>query len=277
MKCKLVQRRLLGLENPARVPAELRGHLARCERCRDCQSQLLMLESQIPFVPVPGSRGKTRLLRQLMPAPAAQTKVETALPTKLIRVSEPLPSHSPRLPLSYILLLPRRAAALAAAVVLLVLGWWIFHSGTTPPETAITRSRPVVDPLLASLVERDVRLAKAASPRERIEILMDMAQELQDTTRELAQTPTGDQLNGLAKLYEQVVHEGILRQALALPAGERRPVLHPIADRLSRTARSFERLAPRVPAESGKPLQAISAAAQEGNRRLSGLLSEISS
>jgi hypothetical protein len=274
MKCEFVQRRLLALEDPAQVPAEYRAHLARCGICRDWQSQLLLLEGNIPCVPVPPSRGKARLLRRLIEMTRdKETRVEKAVPTTLMKVpAVPAVSQAPTLPLSHVLILPRRAAALAAAVLLFVLGWWIFHSRTTGPELPPTK--PVADPLLASLVERDMRLATAASPRERIEILADMAQELQDATRFLAQAAASDELDGLARLYEQVVHEGILRQASALPAGERRPILNPIADRLSKTARSVERLVPRVPAECGKPLHAIAEAARQGNLRLYGLLSE---
>ena len=274
MRCELVQRRLLGVQVPAQVPADIRAHLARCATCRDWQSNLLLLEENIPLIPVPASRGKGRLLRQLMPTQAAETKVEKTPVTALVKVPAFPVTQPATLRFSQVLLLTRRAAVLAAALLLLVLGWWLFQSRTETPESPPTRATAPADPLLASLVERDLRLATAASPRERIEILADMAQELQATTRTLVQEAASDELNGLAKLYEQVVHEGILKQAQVLPAGERRSVLNPIAARLSRTALSFERLVQRMPAPCSKPLQMIGAAAREGNRRLYGLLSE---
>jgi hypothetical protein len=158
-------------------------------------------------------------------------------------------------------------------VVLGGIGWWM-SNGSDAPQPEPPREKPATDPLLASLLQRDLRLATATSPRERIEILADMAQELQDAIRLLAQAAGGEPLEGMATLYDQVVRDGIIKQAQALADNERRPILNPIADRLARTARSVERLAGKVPAEHSKPLHTIAAAAREGNRHLYALVAK---
>jgi hypothetical protein len=161
---------------------------------------------------------------------------------------------------------------LAAAVLLAILGWWGVASWPESPVPA--QPRPAYDPLLASVMQRDLQLARANSPRERIEILADLADDLRSATRILAQASAGEKLTALAQLYKQVILDGIIQQAEALPAAERRQVLDPIAKRLSRADREVKRLVERVPAEYTPVLDMIAAAAHEGNRRLHALLRE---
>jgi hypothetical protein len=274
MNCTFVQGRLLSLEDPSWVPEELRCHLEFCDHCRDWHDQLLLLEQHVSQVPVPRSRAKSRFLRQFLQesskevAPQSVPAERSSARPRLLPLPLPaVPAVGPRL---------SRAAGLAAAVVLIVLGWWIFSQRTSVSEPAPSAVKAGADPLLASLVQRDIRLATAHTPRERLEILADMAQELQDTTRTLAQAVSGEQLQGLASLYDQLVREGIVKQAQALPAGER-PMLRPLADRFARTAHTFEQLGQKLPATLSGPLQTVVAAAREGNRHLFGLLAEAGS
>ena len=85
------------------------------------------------------------------------------------------------------------------------------------------------------------------------------------------------ELEVLARLYERVIREGIVEQARALPAGDRRSILAPIAERLARTARQIDRLLQKVSPEKSWPLQNMGSAAREGNRRLYTLVTEVRS
>jgi hypothetical protein len=122
--------------------------------------------------------------------------------------------------------------------------------------------------LLEKLLERDLRLANAATQRERVEALADLADDLQGETRELALDAEEADLKTLSELYGQVVREGIVARAQALPAAERREVLAPIADRLLKAGKAAEILAQNVTSDSAKSLKAIAKAAGDGHREL---------
>jgi hypothetical protein len=130
----------------------------------------------------------------------------------------------------------------------------------------------ISDPLLANLLERDLRLASATTPRERIEILADLAEDLRQGTQQIAPAATQEELKAIACLYEQVVRDGIVKQAQALPATDRERVLDPIALRLDQTASQVDRLAREVSAQRAEQLQAIITSAHEGKRALCALL-----
>jgi hypothetical protein len=66
MRCEVVRLRLLSALDPARTPADVRAHLAGCEFCRDWHEDLCTFEQHVPYLPVPTSRGKAKLLKRLL-------------------------------------------------------------------------------------------------------------------------------------------------------------------------------------------------------------------
>jgi hypothetical protein len=115
MNCTIVQRRLLSLTSPERVPTNLRAHLAHCGVCREWHNQLILVERHISLLPIPRSNGKSRLMRLLLQenAPAnngSETLPQAAAPT-------PLPVGDARSPT----LLPTRTLVLGAAAAMLVI------------------------------------------------------------------------------------------------------------------------------------------------------------
>ncbi len=292
MRCEVVQRRLLGIEDPSQTSADVRAHLARCEACRDWQAQLVQLERHVPFLPVPRSRGKSDLLYRLVREGVAKSRErveecasgsEAAQPRELVGATEhprPAPTRFNSLTLSLsrsLTLLRSHAptlARIAALILLVVIAWWLWPSGRNNPFAPNPHNPPAPEPLLASLVQRDLRLAGATTPRERIQILADLAGDLHQETQTLTQEAAEEELAALAKLYEQVVYDGILKQAMALPANERRPILNPIADRLAQTATAVDRLVQEGPAKCTQPLHDIATVARKGNRQLATLLRE---
>ncbi|HXG09512.1 MAG TPA: hypothetical protein VNK04_06955 [Gemmataceae bacterium] len=260
MKCKTVQTCLLGLERPDRPPPDAAAHLARCAVCQEWQQRLLQLEQAVPLLPVPPSAGKSRLLARIRAAPPAWPVVSP--PRGPAAPEPPWVRHERRL---------RRlalASALTAALVLIAVGLWVWRYAVETPGAP--RPAPAEDALLASLMRRNVKLATATTPRQRLETLAELANDLQGETRALAPVASADpaDLDELALLYRRVVREGILVQAQALPAADRPAVLGSIARGLERVGSEAEELAGRVPANSARPLRDIAAAAREGGDRL---------
>jgi hypothetical protein len=115
MNCTVVQRRLLSITNPERVPSTLRAHLAYCGACREWHNELVLVERHIPLLPVPRSNGKTKLMRRLLQEDAMAGLNTAAGPQTAAHSRSALHSAT---------LLPTRTVVLgvAAALLLLVLG-----------------------------------------------------------------------------------------------------------------------------------------------------------
>jgi hypothetical protein len=117
MKCEIIQRRLLSIPDPERMPNHLRAHLAYCGACREWHDHLLLLERHIPLLPVPRSNGKRELMRRLLQEQAPRERGDMGPKS---RPDAPTLSHSHSATLlhSRTLLL-----GVAAALLLIALGW----------------------------------------------------------------------------------------------------------------------------------------------------------
>jgi hypothetical protein len=107
--------------------------------------------------------------------------------------------------------------------------------------------------LTAKLVDCDLKLAAPESKRERVLALVEMAEALQHETQFLTRAKSAapaDAMNMLAKLYQQVVNDGILPHAQDLPAEERDEMLKNLAERLAKAERDALKLAKQVPASA---------------------------
>jgi hypothetical protein len=265
MTCKVVRTCLLSLEQPDRPPPEAADHLAACGSCREWHRRLVRLERGVAQLPVPASGARSRLLaRILTEAPARPAPQGAYAP----RSAEPAwKRHERRLKRLAI------AAALSAALLLVAVGLWAWrlaHENTPAPP-----SRPAVtgDPLLAKLMEQNIRLAGARTPRQRVEALRDLADDLHSEARSLTLADLGrnDDLEKLAGLYEKVVRDGLVKQARALPAAEHAELLTAIARRLGEVSTEADRQAEQTP-ERAAALRTIAAAARDGNRQLRELV-----
>jgi hypothetical protein len=258
MNCRSLQRWLLQAEDPVRLPAEVREHLLECPACRRLQSRLVRIEQHAGRLPVPPSTAKADFVREfLAPARGAGFQPAAGAPGRL----EAYPTR------------PWRYVAAAAAAVLFLVGAGLallaLRPHTTPNETAPIVNRPLLD----SVLERDLRLAKAATQRERVEALAELAGDLHTETQILAPAATAEDLDALAQLYAQVVRDGLVPGAWSVPQTERREVLGPIARRLAETATAADQRARQVPA-SAPALLAIAQAARDGDGALRKLIPE---
>jgi hypothetical protein len=160
---------------------------------------------------------------------------------------------------------------LAAAVLVMIGGWWLLRNGggDQPPGRLVVAAAPHVPyPLLAKLMQRDLVLASARTSEERIRTLADLADDLHGETQVLAPLAPAKDLGALAQLYQEVVKDGIVKQAQSLHGTERRRVLDPIAQRLALAGREAARWAGEVPADSGEPLRAMAAVARTSSAEL---------
>jgi hypothetical protein len=61
--------------DPARPSPDVRDHLDECEYCRDWHNDLCLFERSVPYLPVPRSRGKAKVLERLLsPSDKLNTK-----------------------------------------------------------------------------------------------------------------------------------------------------------------------------------------------------------
>jgi hypothetical protein len=155
----------------------------------------------------------------------------------------------------------------------LLLGLMLMRGRT--PEDHLDEVAEVDQELVTRLADLDVRLAEADTPRKRVEALADMAESLRQQGQALRRADDGaEEMGEVARLYEQVVREGVVARARQLPPAERRQVLDPIVRRLARAERESRRLAGRPDTPAPGPLLRIADAARQGDRELRDLMEE---
>jgi hypothetical protein len=137
----------------------------------------------------------------------------------------PGPSWNP----AFRLVHARLLGAVAAALLLLAAGWWLWSSRQEPTTNSAPPSA-AEGPLLGSVIERDVRLAGAETPRQRYAILTDLAGDLHLERQTLTQVSADEDLTTLAQLYDLVLREGVQIQAGLVPPDERATIPPPAAD-----------------------------------------------
>lgn len=275
MNCSQCQRQLL----EEQAGPEVEAHLAECMACRQWHKMLLQIESQVPLLPVPPSIRKAQLqdelIREAAPAPATMPMPRATIPM-------PVSAPAPAAPSPSIIRFPWRklamgAGGLAAAGVLIACGIFLGNM-LSPPRNQNLQAlikNGVADTTLASkLIQLDMQLARSDSPRERVETLAKLAQNLEGESRSLAEVAKPKELQTLAKLYSKVVEEGLVARARKLPIAERQRVLDPILGQLMVAKKEAEQMAQKAAPESALPFQVIAAAARNGDLQLRKLMEE---
>ncbi len=273
MNCELSQRRLLEALSPDEPPPEVAAHLADCAACRAWQQQLVRIERHVPLLPTPLSTRKERFLRSL--------KNEPDLPS--------LPSRRPVRRRRLLRPVYWGVGGVAAAVALIVLvGPRFLHgprddqqvkanqtNGSQKPRRANPGEQAVEPPgdtLVARLMECDLRLAQAGTPRQRVQMLADLADALRDEAKVLARAAAPEALDTVTAMYARVIRDGLVNRAHALPGPERREVLTPIAARLASVEREVAEVAPTAAPTSAERLQRLALVARDGDVKLRALI-----
>lgn len=257
MNCEKVQRRLLGQLHPERVPATLKAHLEECATCRDYQRHLVQIERSIPRLQAPPAPlAKARLLHEIRTQPTWWAQVRTQAAT--------LPRRVQRLQRWQIV------AGLAAAVLLLVVAWRIIPGSGDPAEGDVAK-KAMPDPLLARLHQHTLTLAASDKPRQQVEGLADVADDLHGAAQKLGHEPASRDLRDLADWYAKVVDVQVER-AGAVPTDERAAILEPLVQRLARTVTEADRLARETRGASGSSaLAALASSARDARAKLEAL------
>jgi hypothetical protein len=299
MNCKEIKYFLLGCENPDQPPADVKAHLAVCSGCQDWQNQLAMIEMNIPFLPVPASAARAQLLRKVLSQPsllrseeevAAESAAETNVAVR-DTVGPVLRSAEAKTPvltdtdlsrvgagiLQFLRAMEpsaRRFAAggIAAAILLVIFGWMVIRTPHHPPTAGSRMPRPS-DPLLSSIIQRDMRLAGAEKPSDRFLALADLADDLSGEVKKLAPLPEAkDVLDDLVKRYQEVLGDGLLKIAKKVPDEDRDDLLNKVGNRLHAAGRTTDelgdQLGAKIPNSSREALRKLTRAAYEGNRKL---------
>jgi hypothetical protein len=271
MNCQVAQRRLLSTLDPDRASEEVRAHLAYCGECQEWQAQLIRIERHVPRLPVPRSEVGQRLVRRF--ADTAPPVAVTSGPSwPIVELASPGFQKNRKLPaLAWTRTHARSLAAAAAVLTICSLAAWYLQDLAQRAPSPPPREKADPPPLLGVLIRHNVRLAMANNPADRVAILADVADDLQQEMRWLAREGDPEDLATLARLYDRIVREGIMVQAQGLPAANRRPVLHPVANRLAVAARHAHELMREVSSPAASSLSRVADAALDGQHRLHAL------
>jgi hypothetical protein len=262
MNCDVVQNRLLSCDRPDLPPVDLKGHLVACPVCRAWHRRLVRLQQQLPKLPVPPSETKQAFLQRLVAEPARTEQVTPVVP-QLVRYNPRVPSRKER-GLQKMAL----AFAMAAAMLLFAVGWWALHRPAPVRAGSSEEARALADDLNNRLA---YRMLRSGTPRQGVENMAELADELHRKAVELSRPEDAEQLAVLARYYGKVVRDHLLTFARYLPPNGRPDLLEAVTDRLARTESELEGLAAAANEGSAESLRAIAATARDAVRDLQAL------
>jgi hypothetical protein len=260
MICQSVQARILALPDPRRLPDAFRAHVDGCPDCAAYWKQTARLESLVAALPVPPAPAgkKTALLEDLAAEGLVFPKV-TAPPRRAWSLPRP----------------PAKALAGLAAAVLVAVGIWSgVKNGKQPP---VVQKQPAPrHPLLEKVVQRDLALAKAKTPNDRLDALAGLAEDLAAESRGLALVAGADEMRELADWFRTVVADGVVEQAgrvppHALTPDQRRQLLDRLTARLTEAGKAAEQAAKDSPPHAQPALRSIADTARDGQTKLRAL------
>lgn len=270
MNCDRAKTLLMGSHDPSRPANEVAAHLEQCAACRNWHEGLVRIERRITQISVPRSQAKRELVRTLLAGKGGEWEDPSADGVASSPTQDETASRFPTIPLHH-------ALTLMAATVLLAVGGWLLLARSPTPQMAtvvVRRAPPRPDPLLTQFSENHLRLTQARSLGERLEELGRFVDHLHDYTRDQTISAEPATLHNLARIYDRLVSEGMVRGARTLKPLEREKVLAPLAERLARVEEDAERWARAAAPNSAEPMRQIAAVARLGTRQLHALIRE---
>lgn len=238
MKCRETEYWLYSLRPNTSWPAEVATHLQGCPECRQLQARLRQVDQQVnQITSLPSNpAGKQQLLELI-----AEMPQEPASDPHVAENTWPI---------------ARIAAHLSAAAALLLTGWLLgqLTSGNAPNEiirtVEVVREKPievireklvqVESPgerqLFASLLGHNARLVQSAKLNDRIDTMLDMADECRKHALKLIDIGPRDALPLTIDLYVQLLREGVVTQVQQAPEANRAALKEAARARLRKMA-----------------------------------------
>jgi hypothetical protein len=255
MTCQSVQARILALPDPRQLPDAFRAHVAACPDCTAYWKQAARLETLVAALPVPPAPAdkKTAFLDDLAAEALVFPKV-TAPPPRTWSLPRP----------------PAKALAGLAAALLIGVGIW---NATKKPEVAQLPKPPALrHAFLEKVVQRDLALAKARTPGDRLDALAGLAEDLAAESRGLALVAGADEMREVADWFRTAA-DGVVEQAGRVPPNaltpdQRRALLTRLTDRLAEAGRAAEQAATDSPPHAQPALRSIADTARDGQTKL---------
>jgi hypothetical protein len=252
MKCPVIKRYLLRLENPDRPCQAVRDHLSRCPACRSTQEGLLQLENEVRLLPLPESDAKVPFLRnfrggKIGASPAADRHW---LPWQV--------RDRARRKLAL-------AASLAAGIVLFAIGWGILHRTREPGP------KPTPQPSVQSLqLQRDLSTARSNS--ERIKVYSSHLKSLD--LLKVAKESSDEELSETVSFYQGDFLPGLLAEAKEVPEENRKEMLASLAVQLESKAGEADYAARYQNDSKAEKLRTFAVAARKGAADVRSLMAQ---
>jgi hypothetical protein len=159
------------------------------------------------------------------------------------------------------------AVAMAASLLLVVLGIWAWQRDGGPQggrPTAVKKTP------LEECLDHSKAWAKAQTPRERLDVLGSLADEVKDRIHTLAQQGSLERAHEQAALYRALVERITSKEAKTVAAQDRQAIKK-LAEHLDEVQSQAHQLALEQP-EIAEPLDELVVAARDGSRDLRKLI-----
>src|SRR5579871_767548 len=148
MNCTTVQRRLLAQAETGEPSDAIQEHLDNCPHCQEWQRRLTQIDQHIPHLPVPRTAARASFIQQF--------RAETTIWTRARYHSRNLQRWQ------------LGAGMLAASLLLALLAWSLVPNDPVP---VVRPKSSTPDKLLVTLMQPNLKLAIATSPRVQVETL----------------------------------------------------------------------------------------------------------
>ena len=221
MKCREAQYWLYSFRPNASWPVDVVGHLQQCPTCQQLQAKLKQIDLGIEKLT--GGVGNPAVIDQLLER--VQKTPQTAVPRDTVPAQAWRWGHV--------------AAYLTGTAALILFGWTLGRYGETPQLVPIETLKTVEvirdqfrdkivlvhsesdRNLFTTLLKRNARLVQASQVGERLDTLLDMANDCRQHALMLIEQGPRDSLPLTIDLYGQLLRDGVLVQLAQAPAANR--------------------------------------------------------
>jgi hypothetical protein len=149
-----------------------------------------------------------------------------------------------------------------------VLVWSSLHGKPDGPTVAALPP----DPFLERVVTAKVKLDSAPDAAGRLAALDTLERTIHEEATTLSKVTPGADMEALARMYAQVVTEGMVEQARLMSDDEKKAKLPSYKNRLVDAEQVANRMAAEAPPGADRPLKEIARAAEKGRIELARLI-----